>query len=133
MKTDFSPSNQVGVYNYDKNNNVCKLTVQISSPMPIEILGLIGDYADLQYYAESFIETLLQAECISQEPQENKEDFEEEEENDLPLEDDENKEKDDEDYEGKDKVNDFWIIASNLYKKRENLSTDQAEWTGWEV
>lgn len=88
--------------------------------MPIEILGLIGDYADLQYYAESFTETLLQAESTKIAVEEVKE---EESDEEVFVEEGDN-DKEDEDYEGKDKVDDYWIISSNLYKKRENLSGD---------
>jgi hypothetical protein len=90
LPAEYEPQKQVGIYTNKENKN-CKIMIQITDPMPLEIMRQLGDREELKFYAQIFLEGIM------------------------------------------GETNYYWILSSKIYNKRNNLTFDSAEWSGWEI
>lgn len=90
LPSEYEPRKQVGIYENKEVKN-CKIMLQITDLMPLEILRQLGDREELKFYAQIFLEGIM------------------------------------------GDRNDYWIMSSKIYYKRNNLTFDSAQWSGWEI
>ncbi|CAD8096135.1 unnamed protein product [Paramecium primaurelia] len=127
LPDEYEATYQDGVYVH-KESQQCKIVVQITDPMPTQLLSQLGEKANLQYYSEMFLEIVLKGinskdDSVKQGTNQKSQDSDEEGKN--QEEDDQSKQK--------EETLDYWIISSHNYKKRSNLMNDISEWFGWEL
>ena len=58
MPGEFEPQKQVGVYLSRINKN-CKIFLQISDTMPLDVIPQLRDREDLKYYAQIFADSIM--------------------------------------------------------------------------
>ena len=56
IPVDLEPLKEPGVYFSQKSN--CKICIQITDEMPLNLIGVLGDRQELKYYCQLFLDAL---------------------------------------------------------------------------